>query len=187
MDAMVPARHHRRVWTLAIPIWELVLRSAVVYIIFLVALRLNGKRELGQFTVFDLALILLVANALQPAVTGPDASIPGAVVIVVTLFGMNRIVAMLRRRVPIVRRFFEFSVTVIARDGKWIASALSEEGLDDDDLGEALREHGLESVSQVKLAALEQDGSISIVPKDGGEMRIRARRRVYRHGTGGGG
>ena len=73
---MVAARHHRRVWTLAIPIWELVLRSAVVYIIFLVALRLNGKREFGQFTVFDLALILLVANALQPAVTGPDASIP---------------------------------------------------------------------------------------------------------------
>ena len=85
------------------------------------------------------------------------------------------------------RRFFEFSVTVIARDGERVASALSQEGLDDDDLGEALREHGLENVSQVKLAALEQDGSISIVPKDGIDMRIRARRRVYRHGTGGGG
>ena len=169
------------------PILELIARSAIVYLLFLLALRLNGKRELGQFTVFDLALILLAANALQPAITGPDASIPGAIVIIATLFGMNRLVAMLRERIPLVRRFFEFSVTVIARDGKWIASALSQEGLDDDDLGEALREHGLENVSQVKLASLEQDGSISIVPKDGGEMRIRARRRVYRHGTGGGG
>jgi uncharacterized membrane protein YcaP (DUF421 family) len=169
-----------------VPIPDLVIRSAIVYILFLLALRLNGKRELGQFTVFDLALILLAANALQPAITGPDASIPGAVVIIVTLFGMNQLVAMLRRRVPLVRRFFEFSVTILARDGQWDARALASEGLDDDDLGTALREHGLESVSQVKLAALEQDGSISIVPIDGDTMHLRARRRVYRRGAGSG-
>jgi uncharacterized membrane protein YcaP (DUF421 family) len=174
------------VWTLEVPIPELVARSVIVYLVFLLALRLNGKRELGQFTVFDLALILLAANALQPAITGPDASIPGAIVIIATLFGMNRLVAMLRERVPIVRRFFEFSVTIIARDGQWDQRGLAEEGLDNDDLGAALREHGLESVSQVKLAALEQDGSISIVPMDGGKMRLRAHRRTYRRGAGSG-
>ena len=165
------------------PILELVARSVIVYLLFLLALRLNGKRELGQFTIFDLALILLAANALQPAITGPDASIPGAIVIIVTLFGMNRLVAMLRHRVPLIRQFFEFSVTIIARDGKWDQRALAEEELDDDDLGTALREHGLESVSQVKLAALEQDGSISIVPTDGKQMRLRAHRRTYRRGA----
>ena len=104
-------------WTLEVPILELVARSVIVYLLFLLALRLNGKRELGQFTIFDLALILLAANALQPAITGPDASIPGAIVIVATLFAMNQLIAMLRYRVPVVRRFFEFSVTILARDG----------------------------------------------------------------------
>jgi uncharacterized membrane protein YcaP (DUF421 family) len=61
--------------------WQMVagiaLRSAVVYLVFLLGLRVFGKREVGQFTFFDLALILLVANALQPAMTGPDTSVAG--------------------------------------------------------------------------------------------------------------
>jgi len=83
-------------WQLTVPPLELVLRSILVYVLFLAALRLAGKRELGQFTIFDLALVLLAANALQPAITGPDASIPGALIIVVTLFVLNRLVAMAR-------------------------------------------------------------------------------------------
>jgi uncharacterized membrane protein YcaP (DUF421 family) len=167
-------------WELGISPLELILRTVLVYTIFLVALRLYGKRELGQFTVFDLALILLAANALQPAITGPDISIPGATLIVVTLFSLNALVAILRQRSPLVRRLLEAQVTIIARDGAWLSEALVKEDLDDDDLGAALREHGLETVAQVKLAALEQDGSISIVPADGGSVQLRARRRRYR-------
>ena len=167
-------------WQFAISPLELIFRTVVVYVIFLLALRLFGKRELGQFTVFDLALILLAANALQPAITGPDISIPGAALIVATLFTLNALVARLRHQFPFVRRLLESPVTVIARDGAWVTEALAHEDLDDDDLEAALREHGLESVGQVKLAALEQDGSISIVPSDGGSVQLRARRRRYR-------
>jgi uncharacterized membrane protein YcaP (DUF421 family) len=159
---------------------ELVVRAGVVYVLFLVALRVFGKRELGQFTLFDLALILLAANALQPAITGPDASIPGAVIIVVTIFSLNRLVAEARRRIPFVSRLLDFPATVLGRDGKWIAAAIDKEDLDSDDLEAALREHGLASVDAMALAVLEEDGSISIVPKDGGPVRMRARRRHYR-------
>jgi uncharacterized membrane protein YcaP (DUF421 family) len=167
-------------WQLTISPLELILRTVIVYLIFLVALRLFGKRELGQFTVFDLALILLAANALQPAITGPDISIPGAALIVATLFSLNALVARLRHQYPFVRRLLESPVTIIARDGAWLTEALAHEDLDDDDLEAALREHGLDSVAEVRLAALEQDGSISIVPADGGPMQLRARRRRYR-------
>jgi hypothetical protein len=56
---------------------ELVARTAIVYAVFILVLRAFGKRELGQFTIFDLALLLLAANALQPAMTGPDTSVGG--------------------------------------------------------------------------------------------------------------
>ena len=83
--------HHADMWTLAVSPLELVARSVAVYVIFVIALRLSGKRELGQVTIFDLALILLAANALQPAITGPDASIPGAAIIVGSgLYTANR-------------------------------------------------------------------------------------------------
>src|SRR2546422_11281668 len=85
---------------LGIPWWHLVIRAALIYGIFFIGLRLFGKRELGQFTAFDLVLVLLVANALQPAMTGPDSSMTGGMIIVATLPLFNRGVSMLRNMCP---------------------------------------------------------------------------------------
>ena len=52
-------------WNLAIPIWELVLRSGVVYGFLLILLRLTGKRQIGQLAPFDLVLLLVLSNAVQ--------------------------------------------------------------------------------------------------------------------------
>ena len=168
-------------WTLGTPPLELVARAAVIYFVFFGALRLFGKREIGQFTLFDLALVLLAANALQPAVTGPDASIPGGLIVILTLFILNRGVAVLRVRSPFVRRLLEFGPTVIGRDGAWLLPVLIRQGLDLIDVEAALREHGLDAVKEMKLATLEADGSISIVAIDSvgaaGSRRRRTRSR----------
>jgi uncharacterized membrane protein YcaP (DUF421 family) len=166
-------------WQLTVAPLDLVIRSVLVYALFLGALRLAGKRELGQLTLFDLALVLLAANALQPAITGPDASIPGAVIIVVTLFLLNRGVAIARLRSARVRRILDYAPTTIATDGAWLEGAIDREGLDVEDLAAALREHGLESIEQVRLAVLEHDGSVSIVPSRGDHVQLRARQRRY--------
>ncbi len=167
-------------WTTTVAPLELVVRSVVVYALFLAALRLSGKRELGQFTIFDLALVLLAANALQPAITGPDASVAGAAVIIATLFVLNHAVAVARARSAFVRRLLDPRPTTVARDGRWLDDAIDGEDLSVDDLAAALREHGLESIDEVRLAVLEQDGSISVVPRDGRAIRIHTRRRRYR-------
>ena len=168
-------------WHLGVPPLELVARTVIVYVAFVVALRVFGKREIGQFTLFDLALVLLAANALQPAVTGPDSSIPGAVIIITTMFVLNLGVSWTRERVPFVRRLLESAPTVLARDGQWIAPAVEREGLDDTDLAAALREHGVERVEDVRLAVLEEDGSISVVPAGGPLIGRRRRPWRYRH------
>lgn len=167
-------------WILAVPAGELVLRSLAVYVLFLTALRVSGKRELGQFTIFDLAAVLLAANALQPAITGPDASVPGAAIIVLTLFAANRLISIARRNSAIVRRLIDVPPTTIGRDGAWIPDALASEGLDDGDLAAAVREHGLETVDEVKLAVLERDGSISVIPRAGPALKMHPRARHYR-------
>jgi uncharacterized membrane protein YcaP (DUF421 family) len=168
-------------WSLNTPIAELVLRATLIYIVFFGALRLFGKREIGQFTIFDLALVLLAANALQPAITGPDASITGGLVVIVTLFVLNGLVSMLRVRSPLVRRLLEYGPTVVGRDGAWLLPELVRQGLDLVDVEAALREHGLDDVAQMKLATLEADGSISIVATDAADAsEARRRRRRYR-------
>jgi uncharacterized membrane protein YcaP (DUF421 family) len=154
------------------------LRSAIIYVIFLVGLRLFGKREVGQFTFFDLALVLLLANALQPAMTGPDTTVGAGLVIVFVLFVLNLLLSRLRLKSTLMRRLLEGHPTVIAQNGAWLESALRHEGLDTDDAMMALREHGIDDVKGVELAVLETDGSLSVVPK-GGTLQ-HAKRRHYR-------
>ena len=168
-------------WTLGTPVLELVIRASLIYAVFFAALRLFGKREIGQFTIFDLALVLLAANALQPAITGADASILGGLIVILTLFIINRGISLLRVRSPLVRRLLEFGPTVVGRDGAWLLPELVRQGLDLSDVEAALREHGLEDVSDMKVATLESDGSISIIATEKADTgKGTRRRRRYR-------
>ncbi len=161
-----------------IPPWELIVRSVAVYLALLVALRVFGKREIGQFTLFDLVLVLLVANAVQPAMTGPDTSLGGGLLIILTLVVTNRLLAEGRRRLPFMRVLLEAAPTTIASDGAWVTDAVEREELDAGDLETALREHGIASIDEVALAVLEPDGSISVVPRGDRHRALRARRRI---------
>jgi uncharacterized membrane protein YcaP (DUF421 family) len=165
------------IFHLGIPWWHLVVRAVIIYVVFFIGLRLFGKRELGQFTTFDLVLVLLVANALQPAITGPDNSVTGGALIVVILLVFNRGVAMVRSRWPWFDHLIDPPPTVVVHDGQLIKKNLDEEGLSAEDVQMAIREHGVEKLTDVKEAVLENDGSISVVTTGSGE-RYRRRRRV---------
>jgi hypothetical protein len=81
---------------LDVPAWNIALRTAAIYLVALVGLRLAGKREIGQMTVFDLVVLLLIANAVQNAMVGPDTSLTGGVLAAVVLLVLNAVVARLR-------------------------------------------------------------------------------------------
>src|ERR1041384_1098550 len=69
------------------------LRTAVIYLVVLVGVRLSGKREVGQMTPFDLTLLLLISNSVQNAMTGPDNSLIGGIAAALTLLLLNYLVA----------------------------------------------------------------------------------------------
>src|SRR5579864_9538056 len=96
----------------SVNVLELAIRGVVIYMALLVALRVFGKREVGQFTMYDLVFILLVANALQPAITGPDTSLVGGLVLVVALVGTNYVVGRLDS-MPRLHHLFTPAPTVI--------------------------------------------------------------------------
>lgn len=164
----------------AIPWWQFVVRSVVIYSAFLIALRIFGKREVGQFTLFDLVLVLLAANALQPAITGPDNSLAGGLIIVAVLFGFNRLISYARLRSPRIQGLLEGHPRLIIKDGHWIQTALRREGLSEEDCMMVLREHGYSDVKEVEMAVLETDGTISVVPENSTVHRTRHRVRTKR-------
>ena len=164
----------------AIPVWEILIRTAVVYLVIFAGLRLMGKREMGQMTVLDLVAILLVANAVQNAMVGPDVSLVGGVIAGLTLLGINASLSALRLRGGLWGRLLEGTPTVLVEDGEFIPPHLRKEGLERSEVEMAMREHGIASVRDVKLAVLETDGSISIVPRDSPVVRTRKHIRQFR-------
>ena len=159
----------------------IIVRTTVVYLIILIGLRLAGKREIGQMTVFDLVVLLLIANAVQNAMVGPDTSLVGGILAAVVLLAVNAIVASLRLRSPRLRRIVEGTPTLLILHGEVIPQHMRREGLDEESLLAALREHGVAEISGVEMAVLEIDGSISVVPMDGTTMRTKKPLKFLRH------
>jgi uncharacterized membrane protein YcaP (DUF421 family) len=140
----------------------LILRAVLIYFALLVALRIFGKREVGQFTLYDLVFILLVANALQPAITGPDNSLGGGLVLILALVLTNAGVSRLDR-IPRFHRLLAAPPAVIIKDGEYLRDVMDKEGVDQEEAETAMREHGVADLKEVQLGVLEPDGSISIV------------------------
>jgi uncharacterized membrane protein YcaP (DUF421 family) len=162
--------------------WAIVARSALVYLALFLGLRLAGKRELGQMTVFDLVVVLLIANAVQNSMVGPDFSVQGGILAAVVLLVLNRVVALLRLQGNRWGRLIEGTPTVLIEDGELIQPHLKKEGMERQELEMVVREHGIESLEKVKLAVLETDGSVSIVPMTSPVVRTRKHvRQVRRH------
>lgn len=153
-------------WNFTESLIEIVLRTAIVYFVILIGIRLTGKREIGQMAPFDLALLLLISNAVQNAMTGPDMSVSGGIVAAVTLLVLNAAVTRVVWKNRKMRRFVEGTPTLLIRNGKIIQENLNRERVSADELTQALREHGVASVDDVSVAVLEIDGSISVLKNE---------------------
>lgn len=153
-------------WNFSEALVEIVLRTAIVYFVILLGIRLVGKGEIGQMTPFDLALLLLISNAVQNAMTGPDTSIAGGIVAAATLLVLNVVVTRVVWRNKRIRKLVEGSPTLLVRNGKIIEEHLKKEKINAESLDQAFREHGIATLADVSLAVLEIDGSISVLKKD---------------------
>lgn len=161
---------------------EIIGRTVAVFAVVLGVLRLTGKRELGQMTPFDLVLVLLIANAVQNAMVGPDNSLAGGLLSAAVLIAANAAVARLRTLSPRAERLLEGQPALLVSDGKFLKEHLRREGLSEEEVLMAMREHGVDDPKDVKMAVLEVDGSISIVPKGAKVLRTRRRVRQVKHG-----
>ncbi len=146
---------------------EVVLRTAIVYLFVVTALRLSGKREVGQMSVLELVVILVISDAVQNSMVGDNTSVWGGLAAVATLLALDLGLKAITRRSKALREAVEGEPRLLVRDGRLLDRAISEEGLDIDEVSAAIRSHGLAGIEDVRIAVLETDGSISVIPRDG--------------------
>lgn len=143
----------------------IILRTVCVYLFILVGFRISGKREVGQMAPFDFALILLIANAVQNAMVGPDTSLVGglaaASVLLLINYGLGHLAAKNRG----VERLLRGHARVLITKGKVHPPSLELEGISNEELLQALRENGCATVEECRLAVLEVDGTISVIAR----------------------
>jgi uncharacterized membrane protein YcaP (DUF421 family) len=151
------------------------LRACVVYLVLLGLLRVGGKRELGQLAPFDLVVLLVISNAVQNAMVGSDTSLTGGIVAAITLVALNWAVDRLAVRTPWLRRRVVGTPTLLVHQGELLLPHLVQEGVTEDEVLQALREHGVDELADVKSAVLEVDGTISVIPIDAPSTRTRRR------------
>lgn len=152
------------------PYLDIVLRSTAVYVFMVMALRIFGKKELSQLNTFDVILILLISNSVQNAMVGPDTSLWGGIAAATVLFAINFIVKKLSSRSMFFGNLLVDKPEILIHNGKPDFKMLAKLDISAEELAEAMREHGVEHYSDVKLAMLEPDGNISIIS---GESTLR--------------
>ena len=148
-----------------VSVGERVLRALLVYAFLLVAIRVFGRRELGQLTAFDLIVLLTLSNILQNAMIGDDNSVTGGVVGALVLLSANFAVALGVFRSKKVEELVEGKTHILIQDGRVRRRALQRELMTESDLMSAVHRQGLERFEDVKLAFSETNGTISIIPR----------------------
>jgi uncharacterized membrane protein YcaP (DUF421 family) len=154
---------------------EVALRTAIVYLFLVTAIRVSGKREVGQMSVLELIVVLVISDAVQNSMIGDNTSIWGGIVAVVVLLGIDFILREISRRSKRARKALEGEPRLLVRDGRLLKRAVQEEGLEVDDIMSALRAHGLARIEEVRMAVLETDGSISVVGRSKGDDQEEAK------------
>jgi uncharacterized membrane protein YcaP (DUF421 family) len=153
--------------------------TLAVYLFIVIAIRIFGKKELAQLSVIDLVFILLISNAVQNAMVGPDASLLGGLVAASTLFLVNYGLKYLQYRFPQFGKIVQGDAIMLVYQGKILESHMKKAKISNDELMEAVREHGVKSVKEVDLAIMEVDGSISVL-SDKYQRKTVKRRKVHK-------
>ncbi len=148
-------------------------KTVVVYVFLVLGLRLLGKRELGQMNIYDLVLIIVLANAVQNAMVGDDNSLGGGLVSAMTLLALNRLFSLAMTRSTKLEHAMIGNPMLIVKDGKMIESRCRREGITRDQVMAALREHGMLNLHDAQMCVLEVDGTISVVSKQADVQRTR--------------
>ena len=157
---------------------RIIASTLAVYLFIVIAIRLFGKKELAQLSVVDLVFILLISNAVQNAMVGPDSSLGGGLVAASTLFLVNYVLKYLQYRFPKFGKMVQGDATMLIYRGKILESHLKIAKISHDELMEAIREHGVASVKEVDLAIMEVDGNISVLSH---EFRLKTVKRRKAH------
>jgi uncharacterized membrane protein YcaP (DUF421 family) len=145
------------------PMLEAAAATASLYLFLVVVLRVLGRRQLGQLTVIDLVVVLLLGSAVETAMINGNTSLPVGLASAATLLILNRGLAIVFLRSSQLAHLVNGGPVLLVHDGRVIDEHLVRVGMTRADLVEALRSRGFTGTQSVRDAVLETDGTVAVV------------------------
>lgn len=144
--------------------WEFIVRGTIVYLALLVIVRMSGKRTIGQFTPFDLLVVMLLSEAVSSSMVGGDESVIGGLIVVVTMVILNVAIAYIASRSHKLEDVIEGSEVLLGRDGKLFEDVLRANRIGRSEILRALHAADI-SMEEMDFLILEADGTINVLSK----------------------
>lgn len=145
---------------------EVIFRSVVIFLFIHVLFRLVGRKELGRWGASDIVLLFLVSTAARKSIVAEDASLTTAMIALTTIVLLDAALSVLTARKTRWADFIEGPVRPLIRDGALQRDTMRKTRISEEELLAHVREHGKESLEDVKDAFLERTGKISVVFRD---------------------
>ena len=149
---------------LDLPWWEFVLRGAVVYLVLLVAVRISGKRTIGQFTPFDLLVVVLLSEAVGNSMSGGDESLIGGLIVAFTLLTLNVVISYTASRNVRLENMIEGREVLLGRNGRLFDDVMKAHRIGRNEIDRVLHANDMD-LEELELLILETDGSINATKK----------------------
>ncbi|MGZ8294938.1 MAG: DUF421 domain-containing protein [Telluria sp.] len=144
--------------------WEFVIRGAMVYLVLLLMVRVSGRRTVGQFTPFDLLVVMLLSESVSNALTGGDQSISGGLIVAAVLVALNVLMGFLSAHSPRMSKVLDGTAVLLGRNGTFFEEVIKRCRLSDEEVQEAMREVDCK-LDEMEYAFLEADGRITVQKK----------------------
>lgn len=141
------------------------IRTVIIYLLLVLAIRTTGKRQIGELEISELVSTFLLSEIASAPIGNQEIPLSFAILPILTIISLEVIVSFLTTRSPLMKKIFLGSPIILIRRGKLQQKELSKARMSVEELLSELRQNGVASIEEVTYAILENNGKLSVTPQ----------------------
>ncbi len=142
------------------------IRTIIIYIMLMIIMRFLGKRQLGELDVGELVITIILSEIATTPITNPERSLLEAIIPTVTLATLEILTSALVIKAPIFKSLLSSKPAILIKRGVIEFKTMKKVRISLEELLSQIRQNGIYDINEVDYAILEENGKMSVIPKN---------------------
>ena len=155
------------------------IRTVIIYLILTVIMRIMGKRQLGELDVGELVITIILSEIATNPITNPERSMLEAIVPIITLASLEILSSALILKVPFFKLILSSKPAVLVSRGVINFQMMKKVRISLEELVSQVRQNGIYDLNEVDYAILEENGKMSVIPKNANRQPDKSDMKIY--------